>query len=80
MSLLPGSLAKTGAEGVQLLVAPGGHAVAIKIRDGSGRAAGPASLAALRSVDQDIPDELAGLAAPLVRGGGRPIGDHRVRT
>lgn len=80
MTLLPGSLAKTGAEGVQLVVAPGGHAVAIKVRDGSGRASGPASLAALRCVDQDIPEELAGLAAPLVRGGRRRVGDHRVRT
>lgn len=80
MTALPGTIAKSGAEGVLLLVTPAGHALALKVADGSGRALGPASLAALRSVDQDIPRGITESVAPPVRGGGRPIGDHRVRT
>ena len=48
MRLVPGLLAKDGAEGVQVAALPDGRAVAVKIADGGGRARTPVTVAALR--------------------------------
>ena len=51
MRLVPGLLAKDGAEGVQVVALPDGRAVALKVADGGGRARTPVTVAALRSLD-----------------------------
>ncbi|GAA4876507.1 asparaginase [Actinomycetospora straminea] len=79
MTLLPGSLSKVGAEGVLLAVLPDGAALALKVLDGGARAVGPVLLEVLGRRGLDHPEELRTLAAPHVRGGGHPIGAHRVR-
>lgn len=90
MRIAPGVVAKNGAEGVTVVATPDGHAVAIKIADGNGRAGIPVALAALSrmgaAVGSDTPGRpdldlarLAVLVAPAVLGGGRPVGSLRVR-
>lgn len=72
MSAIPGSLAKSGAEACFVCMLPDGSGVALKIEDGSSRAAAPVMARAL---------ELAGYAVPLtpepVLGGGVPVGQIR---
>ncbi|MEJ2863434.1 asparaginase [Actinomycetospora flava] len=80
MTLLPGALSKVGAEGVLLTVLPDGAALALKVVDGGGRAVGPVLLEILERRGVAHPAELRELAAPHVRGGGHPIGVHRVRV
>ena len=83
MTVLPGALSKVGAEGVLLAVLPDGASLALAVVDGAGRAVGPVLLEVLRRrglEDLDRTAELSSLAAPLVRGGGHPIGVHRVRS
>ncbi|WP_433032560.1 asparaginase [Actinomycetospora sp. CA-053990] len=83
MTVLPGALSKVGAEGVLLAVLPDGASLALAVVDGAGRAVGPVLLEVLRRRGLENPDrtaELSSLAAPLVRGGGHPIGVHRVRS
>lgn len=80
MTLLPGSLSKVGAEGALLAVLPDGAALALKVLDGGARAVGPVLLEVLGRRGLDHPEELRTLAAPHVRGGGHPIGAHRVRV
>ena len=83
MTVLPGALSKVGAEGVLLAVLPDGASLALAVVDGAGRAVGPVLLEVLRRRGLDHLDrtaELTSLAAPLVRGGGHPIGVHRVRS
>ncbi len=80
MTVLPGALSKVGAEGVLLAVLPDGASLALAVVDGAGRAVGPVLLEALRRRGLDRTAELTSLAAPLVRGGGHPIGVHRVRS
>jgi L-asparaginase II len=72
-----GVFAKGGAEGVMIMVAPDGTTVALKMLDGSGRAAGVVALrlleraGALSAADVTRARE----ALPLrVRGGGRDVG------
>ena len=48
MRLVPGLIAKDGAEGVYVAALPDGRAVALKVADGAGRARAPVMVAALR--------------------------------
>ena len=74
MELVPGLVAKDGAEGVHVAALPDGRAVALKIADGAGRARAPVMVAALRSLgvelDSDSLDE-------AVFGHGRRVGHVR---
>ena len=54
MRLVPGLMAKDGAEGVYVAALPDGRAVALKIADGGGRARTPVMVAALRSLGVDV--------------------------
>ncbi|GAB3485739.1 asparaginase [Amycolatopsis cihanbeyliensis] len=84
MLAVPGLLAKGGAEGVHAMALPDGTAIALKIDDGATRARNPLLVAALRELGA-LPDNpaarsvLDGLAAGEVRGGGRRVGELRVR-
>lgn len=49
MRAIPGSLSKSGAEGVLAAGLPDGHALALKIADGAARARLPAAIGALRA-------------------------------
>jgi L-asparaginase II len=80
MSSLVGSLSKVGAEGVLLAVLPDGASLALKVAVGAARAVGPVLLALLEQRGVAVPDALRQVADPPVRGGGHPIGAHRVRT
>ncbi|MFF2346302.1 asparaginase [Pseudarthrobacter sp. NPDC058119] len=73
MRLLPGTVAKDGFEGVQLVGLPGGSAVAVKISDGGDRARMAATVRMLEALDVDT-DQLAGIATAPVLGGGREVG------
>lgn len=75
-----GVFAKTGAEGVMVMVAPNGTTVALKILDGSGRAASAVALRLLERAGalsaKDVAETLARL--PLsVSGGGTAVGAIR---
>ena len=78
MAAVPGLLAKDGAEGVYAAALPSGAAVALKVADGAARARVPALVAGLRAVGAEDP-ALDALAAVPVLGGGRPVGEVRVR-
>jgi L-asparaginase II len=75
MRLVPGLIAKDGAEGVHVAALPDGRAVAVKIADGAGRARAPVTVAALRSLGVDLAADA--LVEPVL-GHGRPVG--RVRA
>jgi L-asparaginase II len=70
---------KAGAEGMMCAaVLDRGWGVAIKVRDGSARATGPALIHVLRLldvIDDTTVDALADHARPAVLGGGRPVGE-----
>lgn len=74
MRLVPGLMAKEGAEGVFAAALPDGRAAAIKIADGSGRAAGIVVAAALAETGVDI--DPTSLGEPIL-GGGEPVGHIR---
>ncbi|SFE45770.1 asparaginase [Actinopolyspora alba] len=76
MRAVPGLLSKSGVEGVLALALPDGHAIALKIADGSARARLPVAVAALRAVGIDN-ENLAELAESGVLGGGRRMGTVR---
>ena len=78
MRALPGLMLKAGAEAFDAFAFEDGRAGTIKIEDGSQRARVPVTVAALRSVGLDAP-ELAELAVPPVLGGGRQVGELRIR-
>lgn len=80
MTLLPGALSKIGAEGVLLAVLPDGATLALSVVDGAARAVGPVLIEILERRGIPHPEDLRDLAAPHVRGGGHPIGVHRVRV
>jgi len=72
-------IAKLGAEGMMSAAARDrGVAVALKVRDGSGRATAPALVAVLRRLevldDEDL-EALAPYTRPPVLGGGEPVGE-----
>jgi L-asparaginase II len=79
MRALPGLMLKAGAEAFDAFVFEDGRAGTVKIEDGSPRARVPVTVAALRSLGLDAP-ELAELATPPVHGGGRPVGEVRIRS
>jgi len=73
MRLLPGVVAKGGAEGVLVLATAEGHAVAVKVIDGSPRATTAIGLAALRDLGFDVSAAAEHLSVPVL-GGGREVG------
>ncbi len=81
MAAVPGLLLKSGAEGVEAFALPDGRAAAFKIDDGAQRARPAVTLALLRALgtDQDLLAGLGALAAPPVLGGGRVVGQIRVK-
>lgn len=73
MRLLPGVIAKGGAEGVIGMAMPDGHAVAVKVIDGSPRATTALALTMLEKCGLDV--SAAGALMDLtILGGGRPVG------
>ena len=78
MEVVPGLVSKVGAEGLHCAASlEAGIGVAVRIEDGSDRAAAPAlirTLDLLGLLDQRQRARLATVAAPPVLGGGRPVG------
>jgi L-asparaginase II len=79
MTEVPGTLAKSGAEGVLVAALPDGTAIAAKVDDGHARALGPVLLDVLAAAGVSVPEAVAAVAAPAVVGGGRPVGRLRTR-
>jgi L-asparaginase II len=73
---LPGAVAKAGAEGCYAVALPDGHAVALKIDDGSVRARPVVMAAALRRLGVDHP-VLEEQSEHVLYGGGEPVGAVR---
>jgi L-asparaginase II len=73
MRLLPGVLAKGGAEGVIAMSTPDGHAVAVKVIDGNPRATTALALTLLEMCGVDV-GPAASLRQVPVLGGGQPVG------
>ena len=73
MRLLPGSVAKDGFEGVQLVGLPDGRAVAVKISDGGDRARMPATVRVLEALGVATAP-LEGIGTAPVLGGCRTVG------
>lgn len=78
MRLLPGVIAKGGAEGVIGMAMPDGHAVAVKVIDGNPRATTALALTLLEKCGLDVSaaDSLRELA---ILGGGQPVGQIRTK-
>lgn len=76
MQLVPGLMAKDGADGVFAAAMPDGRAIALKIADGGDRARPPVMLAALDRLGLAT-DELATAVAQPIRGHGRTVGEVR---
>ncbi|WP_020393079.1 asparaginase [Kribbella catacumbae] len=76
MRLLPGVIAKGGAEGVIAMATPDGHAVAVKVIDGNPRATTALALTLLHKCGLDV-TPATDLLNQLVLGGGRPVGEIR---
>ena len=74
MRLVPGLMAKGGAEGMFAAALPDGRAAAVKIADGSSRPAGIVLAAGLAAIGVDV--DPAALGDPML-GHGEPVG--RVR-
>lgn len=75
-----GVFAKGGAEGIQIMVAPGGTTVALKVLDGGDRAKAAIALALLARVGALPAAEVAATLAELpltVLGGGKVVGSIR---
>ncbi|WP_067473524.1 asparaginase [Actinomadura hibisca] len=79
MRALPGVVAKGGAEGVLVAATAEGHAVAVKVIDGSPRATTAIALRALAALGADTAPAAA-LGTVPVLGGGRPVGEIRTTT
>ncbi|ANZ35685.1 asparaginase [Lentzea guizhouensis] len=77
MQLLPGVIAKGGAEGVLVLGTAQGHAVAVKVLDGNPRATTAIGLTALAQLGFDVSPAKEHLGVPVL-GGGRVVGEVRV--
>jgi L-asparaginase II len=73
---VPALMAKDGAEGVLAAALPDGRAVAVKIADGSYRAAPPVLVDALERLGVDVA-AVAPRVVQLIRGHGEPVGDVR---
>ncbi|WP_344220090.1 asparaginase [Kribbella sancticallisti] len=76
MRLLPGVIAKGGAEGVIAMATPDGHAVAVKVIDGNPRATTALALALLEKCGLDV-SAAAELRDIAILGGGKPVGEIR---
>jgi L-asparaginase II len=78
MQAVPGLVVKGGAEGLMCAAwLVGGLGVAVKIRDGSPRATGPAlihTLASVGALTDEHQTSLASFARPAILGGGEPVG------
>ena len=77
MDAVPGLLIKGGAEGVDAFALADGRAGAVKIDDGAFRGRTPVTVATLRRLGADVPEELA--TAP-VNGGEAQVGVIRAVT
>jgi len=77
MRLLPGVVAKGGAEGVLVLGTAAGHAVAVKVLDGNPRATTAIGLTALAALGHDVAPAREHLSVPVL-GGGQVVGEVRV--
>jgi L-asparaginase II len=79
MEAAPGVVVKAGAEGLLCaLVLDRGLGIAVKVADGSARAADPALLRTLRQIDaldEDGVEALSPFVRPSVLGGGEPVGE-----
>jgi L-asparaginase II len=79
MEAAPGVVAKAGAEGLICAAVPArGLGIAVKVGDGSSRAADPALLRALsllEAIDDEALGSLERFARPPVLGGGRRVGE-----
>jgi L-asparaginase II len=79
MENVPRVLCKGGAEGLLCAtLLDRGLGVAVKVRDGNHRAAGPALISVLRDldvIDGAAEDRLSAFGRPAVLGGGRPVGE-----
>jgi L-asparaginase II len=79
MEVAPTVVVKVGAEGLVCAAVLGeGTGVAVKVSDGTARAAGPALIEALRQLgvlDDVQVEKLRAHARPDVLGGGRPVGE-----
>lgn len=76
-----GIVAKSGAEGVLVLGAPTGAALALKVLDGNSRAAtlvGLTLFAAAGAIDADAVGAVLERVVPPVLGGGLPVGSLRL--
>jgi|SRR5690554_3297147 len=76
-----GMFAKFGAEGVNVMAAPDGTTVAVKMLDGSGRATTPVALELLVSagaIDASAARRVLERTTERVLGGGEPVGQLRV--
>ncbi|PZG09523.1 asparaginase [Nonomuraea aridisoli] len=74
MRALPGAVVKGGAEGVLVAALESGHAVAVKVIDGSPRATTAIALAVLRQMGCDV-TPAAAFERVDVLGGGHPVGE-----
>ncbi|RJQ75174.1 asparaginase [Pseudonocardiaceae bacterium YIM PH 21723] len=77
MRALPGSVVKGGAEGVLIAATRQGHAVAVKVIDGSPRATTAIALRALEALGAALTPAALALADVPVLGGGRVVGEIR---
>jgi L-asparaginase II len=73
MRVVPGLVAKGGADGVYVAAHPDGRAAALKIADGGERARLPVMLTTLRTLGFDVD----AVPVPAVLGHGRPVGEVR---
>ena len=73
MRIVPGLVAKGGADGVYVVAHPDGRAAALKIADGGERARVPVMLTTLRTLGFDVD----AVPVPAVLGHGRPVGEVR---
>ena len=76
VSHVPGLFAKDGAESVYVAATNAGHAVALKLSDGSGRATATVLLAALHRLGVDI-SAVPNSIREVVLGHGQPVGEVR---
>ncbi|MER5619531.1 asparaginase [Streptosporangium sp. NPDC002544] len=78
MRAIPGLMVKVGAEAFDAFAFGDGRSGTVKIEDGGQRARVPVTVAALRALGFEGP-ELDELATGVLLGGGRPVGEIRVR-
>lgn len=74
MEMIPGLMAKDGADGVFVAAMPDGRAVALKIADGGDRARPVVMAAALAAIGIDVTNAQAAWRVPVL-GHGHPVGE-----